>query len=133
MTTELDQSFVENAIRRIFRLLVALTVAGCAAEWIANGWQWGLGFLVGAAAAFINFRLLKRLVYALGQAAGNSPGHPKMRFAVILGLRYLLLGLAGYAILSYSELSLAAALTGLFVPVAAVIIEIVFELVYARN
>jgi hypothetical protein len=32
---------------------------------------------------------------------------------------------------TFTSLSLPAALTGLFVPVAAVILEIVFELIYA--
>jgi hypothetical protein len=51
--------------------------------------------------------------------------------AVFLGLRYLLLGAGGYAILNFSALSLAAAAVGLFVPVAAVILEVLFELIYA--
>jgi hypothetical protein len=51
----------------------------------------------------------------------------------MLGLRYLILGAAGYVILNYSSLSLAAAMAGLFVPVAAVILEILFELIYART
>ena len=47
------------------------------------------------------------------------------------GLRYLLLAAGGYVILNFTALSLAAAFFGLFVPVAAVILEILFELVYA--
>jgi hypothetical protein len=51
--------------------------------------------------------------------------------AVVFGLRYLILAAGAYAIVKYSELSLAAALAGLFVAVAAVLVEILFELVYA--
>ena len=47
-------------------------------------------------------------------------------------LRYLLLAVAGYVIVRVFRLNLAAALAGLFVAVAAVIIEIVYELIYAR-
>ena len=54
---------------------------------------------------------------------------PKHRTAIMLGLRYLLLAAAGYAILRYSEISLTAALVGLFVPAAAVVIEILYQLV----
>ena len=43
----------------------------------------------------------------------------------------LLLGLAAYAILRFSEISLTACLVGLFVPTAAVILEILIELIYA--
>jgi len=41
----------------------------------------------------------------------------------------VLLGAGAYAIVNFTSLSLPAALIGLFVPVAAVIMEIVFELV----
>jgi hypothetical protein len=53
--------------------------------------------------------------------------------AVILGLRYVILGGIAYGILKYSAVSLPAMFWGLFVTVAAVILEILFELVYARN
>jgi hypothetical protein len=52
---------------------------------------------------------------------------------VLLGLRYVLLGAGAYVILKYTAISLPAALAGLFVPVAAVLIEILIELAYARN
>ena len=48
-------------------------------------------------------------------------------------MRYVLLGGGAYVILKYSAISLPAALAGLFVSVAAVIVEILFELAYARN
>ena len=49
------------------------------------------------------------------------------------GLRYLLLGGGAYVILKYTAISLPAALAGLFIPAAAVIVEILIQLVYARN
>jgi hypothetical protein len=57
----------------------------------------------------------------------------KSRKAVFLGMRYVLLGGGAYVILKFSAISLPAALSGLFVSVAAVIIEILLELAYARN
>jgi hypothetical protein len=66
-------------------------------------------------------------VYALGEVAGGKP--PRARVAVFLGLRYLLLGVGAYAILKFSEISLKAALVGLFAPTVAVILEILIELV----
>ena len=50
---------------------------------------------------------------------------------MFLGLRYLLLGLGAYVILKFSEISLTAVLVGLFVSTAAVILEILIELIYA--
>ena len=52
---------------------------------------------------------------------------------VLYHLRYLLLGCGAYVILRYSSISMAAALAGSFVSAAAVIVEILFELTYARN
>jgi hypothetical protein len=118
----------ERALARIFRVTLALTAAGAAAYFALGGWRSGLGFLLGAAIALANFRWLKRTVYALGEVAGGKP--PRARVAVFLGLRYLLLGLTAYAILRFSEISLTACLVGLFAPTAAVILEILIELIY---
>jgi hypothetical protein len=125
-----DHSFTGRAVPRIEFLIVFLGIAGTMAAALHGGGRWALGFLLGAAAAWISFRWTKKVVNALGEPAGAPP---KKRFAVILGLRYLLLAAGGYVILNYSALSLAAALFGLFVPVAAVILEILFELTYAKT
>jgi hypothetical protein len=86
---------------------------------------------LGALASYANFRWLKQMVSALSDAAASkSPG---TRFAVIFGLRFLLLGISAYAIFNFSTLSLAAAFVGLFVSVTAVILEILYELIYART
>ncbi len=125
-----DQLFLDRALSRIHRSIAALGAAGIVATGLYGGWRWLAGFLLGAAAAGINFRWLKQLVNSLGDAAAKKP--PKARVAVFLGLRYLLIAAAGYVILMYSTLSAAAALIGLFLPAAAVVLEILYELIYAR-
>jgi hypothetical protein len=120
---------LDLAVGRILRITVALTVSGAAIYFAMGGWRGGCGFLLGAVISYLNFRWLKRTVFALGDAAGGKP--PRARVAVFLGLRYLLLGLGAYAILRFSEISLTAFMVGLFVPAAAVILEILFELIYA--
>jgi hypothetical protein len=119
----------ERAVGRIFRVTMALSAAGGAVYFASGGWRAGFGYLLGSLIALANLRWLKRTVYALGEAAGGKP--PSSRVAVFLGLRYLLLGLGAYAILRFSEISLTACLVGLFVPTAAVILEILIELIYA--
>lgn len=106
-----------------------LAGAGTLAALALKGWSWGLGFAAGAAAACLNFSWLERMVEAL------APGgrRPRKRFLVILATRYILLGLAGYAIVKIFGLSLAAILLGWFVPVAAIFVEILYELAYART
>ena len=122
---------LDRAVGRIVRLTLALTVLGAAVYFVKAGWRGGCGFLLGGLISYLNFHWIKRTVYALGEAAGGKP--PRARVAVFLGLRYVLLGLGAYVILKFSEISLQAALVGLFVPAAAVILEILIELIYART
>ena len=122
---------LDRAVGRMFRLTAALTALGAAIYFAIGGWRGGFGFLLGGLISYLNFHWLKRTVYALGDAAGGRP--PRARVAVFLGLRYLLLGLGAYAILKFSEISLMAALVGLFAATAAVILEILIELIYART
>jgi len=120
---------LDLAAGRISRLTLAITGAGAAIYFAMAGWRGGCGFLLGAIVSYLNFRWLKRTVNALGETVGGKP--PRAWVAVVLGLRYLLLGLGAYAIVRFSEISLTAALVGLFVSTAAVILEILIELIYA--
>ena len=120
---------LDLAVGRISRLTLAITGAGAAIYFAMAGWRGGCGFLLGAIVSYLNFRWLKRTVNALGETAGGKP--PRAWVAVVLGMRYLLLGLGAYAIVRFSEISLTAALVGLFVSTAAVILEILIELIYA--
>ena len=117
----------ERALERMRKLMFALAAGGTLALFAWRGWTWSLGWLLGAAASGLNYHWLRRVTGSLGS------GVAKDRKAVLLGLRYLLLGGGFYVILKYTAISLPAALAGLFVPVAAVLIEILIELVYARN
>lgn len=119
----------DRAVERIFRLTLGLIVCGAAVWFGIGGWRGGGGFLLGGLASYLSFRGLKRTVYSLGKAPGEKP--PQASVAVLLGLRYLLLGAGAYAIVRFSEISLTAALVGLFAPAAAVVIEILVELIYA--
>ncbi len=125
MTTMVDALDFERASRRIARFLVGVAAAGTAVAGAAGGWRWGAGFLIGATAAWFNFRWMKRLVGALGGGPAHSP--------VRLALRYFLLGGCAYVIVRFSRLPALAAIAGLFVLIAAVFIEIFFELLYARK
>jgi hypothetical protein len=78
--------------------------------------------------SWLNFRWLRLLAGALGSRKRLARGR-----AIVLGSRYLLLGGGAYVILRFSSISLPGVLTGLFVSAAAVIAEILFELVYGQN
>lgn len=116
------------AVRRITWLILGLAVVGCVTAMVWKGTAAGAGFLVGSIASWLSFRSLKGLTDALG----NSLQKPRRHWvtAVLLGGRYLLFGLAGYAIVKYFEINLLAALAGLLVSAAALMIEILYELIH---
>ena len=116
-----------HTVTRLVRLMAAITVLGTLAAGVWRGWKWAAGFAVGAAISGLNFYWLKRLTESLGSS------RVRRRSAVFLASRYVVLGLIAYVILRYSSISLPAALAGLFVSAAAVIVEILFELVYGPN
>jgi hypothetical protein len=122
-----DEQFLERAVARIARAMLLFAAAGVIAAFLWRGPAWGAGFALGSAVSWLNFRWLKQLVYTLGSHRARP------RTAVKMGFRYLLLGGGAYVILKYLPLNQLAALAGLFVSVAAVIVEILFELVYART
>jgi hypothetical protein len=123
-----DERFFERALERIARAAIAIAGGGAIAVTVWKGWAWGAGFAIGAVASWLNFRLLKQIVDALGRTRPV-----RKRLVAMAGLRYALLGGGAYVILHYSPVSVTAVLLGLFVAVAAVIVEICFELAYARN
>ena len=123
--------FYDRALTRIVRYMAVLTALGTVAVWFHGGWRWSAGFLAGALVSYLSFRGFERVANSLGPATEAKP--PRARVAIFLGVRYLLLAAAGYAIVRFSTLSLTAALLGLFVSAAAVILEILYELIYART
>ena len=122
-----DDRFFERALDRIAKAAFAIAAGGLIVVTVWRGWTWGAGFAIGAAASWLNFRLLKQIVDALGRARPV-----RKRLVAMAGLRYALLAGGAYVILHYSSVSMTATLLGLFVAVAAVIVEICFELLYAR-
>jgi hypothetical protein len=126
--TDPEERFAEVALARINKAMFALAAGGAIAALAWKGWTWGVGFLLGSVASWLNFRWLKHLVDTL---AGVRPR--RARVAIFAGLRYALLGGGAYVIFVYSPISKVATLAGLFVSVAAVIVEIIFQLVYARR
>ena len=124
---EAEAAVYVNALRRIYRGMKWLACAGALAGLCFKGWLWALAFLLGAVASYLNFSWLHQAVDALGPNARPT----RKRLFVFLGLRYVLLGGAGYVIVKVFGMNAVAAVIGLFVPVAAVFVEILYELVHA--
>lgn len=107
--------------------MTVLGAIGTAAAFLKAGLPAATGFLFGAIASYFNFRWLKALVEALGPD-GKPPGRAS---AIVFGGRYFLLGMLGYVIVKYFGVSPLATLMGFLVVVGAVILEILYELIYA--
>jgi|SRR5579863_4384806 len=115
----------EQALERIRKATFALGAGGAIGMFAWRGWAWGAGFALGALVSWLNYTFLKRVAYAIGTS------RTRKRLAILAGLRYLILGGGAYVILRFTKISMPAVLLGLFVSVAAVIVEIIIQLAYA--
>ena len=127
-TVTTDEQYFERALARLRAAILWLSLGGGIVALVAFSWRHGLGFLAGALASYLNFRWLHQLAASVGEQTRK----PRRRLLLFLLLRYFILGTAGYVIVKIFGLSLAALLAGLFVAAAAVIVEILYELIYAR-
>jgi hypothetical protein len=116
--------FYEQALRRVRRFAVVLGLSGTAAVLMAYGVRTATGFMLGAALSILNFRGLSMLVNVIGGA-----GKPGALAAALIALRYLLIGCAIYVIVKFLGVTPAAVVWGLLAAFAAVILEILYELI----
>jgi small-conductance mechanosensitive channel len=124
-----DEKFYASALSRIRTFMLVLAPLAGAAAWIKFGWPTATGFLLGCIIAYLNFQWLKSGVSALADKVSNT-GEQQSGKAIIARflLRYALLGLAAYAILTSFPASLGGLFAGLFLPVGAIVCEAVYEL-----
>ncbi len=125
----LDAAPWSAAMVRLVRLVPIIGGSGAIGALIFLGWRFAVGFLIGAAISWFNFHLLHKLVSALGPGGSR----PSTFTGFMLIGRYLLLGAAGFAIVKLLEVNSLALLTGLFTPVVAVLVSILYEIIYART
>jgi hypothetical protein len=123
--------FYAGALGRISRFMIGLAIILTPASWLRLGWRVALGFACGCAIAYLNFHWLERVVRALADRM-SQPGRAPSQKGIVLRflLRYLLMGLAAYAIFTVSRASLYGLFAGLFLPVAGIACETLYE-VYA--
>ncbi|MBZ5629827.1 MAG: ATP synthase subunit I [Acidobacteriia bacterium] len=124
------EKFYSGAMDRIRRFMAVIGVIATVAVWIVLGWKVATGLALGCVIAWVNFYWLKQAVGALADrvtATGRrqSSGGVVARFL----LRYALIALGAYAIFRVSRDSLYGLLGGLFLTVAAIFCEAVYEVV----
>ena len=108
--------------------MLVLGPAFCAMAWAIFGWRAALGFFLGCVVAYLNFQWLKSGVSGLADRVTNA-GKALSGKGIVARflLRYVLLGLAAYAILTSFPASLRGLFAGLFLPVGAIVCEAAYE------
>jgi small-conductance mechanosensitive channel len=123
------EHFYSGALDRIRRCMAGLGPL-CV---VGAGWKFGLrsavGMACGCAIAYINFLWLKRVITGfVDRAVGAETAQTGQGIVFRFLLRYVLMALGAYVILTVSPASLNGLLAGLFLPVAAIVCEAIYEL-----
>lgn len=126
------EDFFSGALNRISRWMIAFGILGFAAALARFGWRMALGFVCGGVVSYLNFIWLKKVVSAIADQITRT-GERQSSAGVVLRflLRYALMAVAAYVILSVSPASLKGLFAGLFLPVAAILFEAGYEMCVA--
>ena len=123
-----SDDFYSNALERIQRMMLVIGIAALVTAWASFGWRIGVGFALGAVIAFLNFHWLKKVVAGIADLTLQS-GTPASGRSVVQRflLRYFLMAVVAFVILTVSRESLYGLFAGLFLPVTAMLCEAVYE------
>jgi hypothetical protein len=123
-----SDDFFAAALDRIRMFMLIIGIAGILTAVPFFGWRTALGFALGGGIAYLNFHWLKKVVSGLADLTIQS-GTPASSRGVVhrFILRYFLMALVAFVILSVFRESLYGLFAGLFLPVAAILCEAVHE------
>jgi len=125
------ERFYSGALDRIRHCMAVLAPLLVGATWWKFGPRPAVGLAFGCLIAFVNFQWLKRVIAGfVDRATGTETTQSGQGIVFRFLLRYVLMALGAYVILTVSPASLNGLLAGLFLPVAAICCEAVYE-VYA--
>lgn len=110
---------------RVLRLTLVLGTIGTIAVFAKLGVRDALGFLVGAGLSYLSFRSWVRLAATIG----DSGKRPATGSALFLALRYVLIGLAIYAMIEGLGSTPGALIVGLLVSFAALVLDLLWSAV----
>jgi hypothetical protein len=129
-----SERFYAGALGRIGRFMTALAPVLIVAAWLKFGWRCAIGLALGCTIAYINFYWLKRVISGfVDRAADATTSQSADGIVSRFLLRYVLMAGGAYVILTVSPASLNGLLAGLFLPVAAIACEAVYELYAALS
>ena len=124
MFAEFDQG-----VARVPRWILLLAVIGTVGGLSFYGVSAAGGYLTGTLAAWVNFRLIERAVNRITDPARTGAAKAGKSAGVWVFIQFSGLILLALVILTVSGFSKPAAFLGLLAAPAAVILEVVFELV----
>ncbi|HXM98239.1 MAG TPA: ATP synthase subunit I [Candidatus Dormibacteraeota bacterium] len=123
--------------QRIAKLTLAFGMAGATVTAFFFSWSNGLGVLIGAALAWLNFRWLRRGMDALVQAASDPTGPRPQQAQVFAALRtagrYALLGVLIYVIFKVFGVPILSMLLGLCALGAAATTTSLYEILHSSE
>jgi len=113
---------VDISEQRVLRITLVLGAIGTIAVLARYGVRDALGFLVGAALSYLSFQSWVRLAATIG----DSGKRPATGSTIFLMLRYVLIGVAIYAIVKGLGSTPEAPIVGLLVSFAALALELLW-------
>ena len=116
-----------GVLERIYKFMLVLGAAAVGTAFAMLGWRIAVGFAVGGAVSFLNFYWLKKVVAGVAAAAVRSGTASGRRVVQRFLLRYFLMAMAAFVILTVSRDSLYGFFAGLFLPAAAMLCEAGYE------
>ena len=122
------ERFYEGAYGRLNRIMVVAGSLASVAAYVRFGWRMGAGVAVGCALAGVNFLWMKRAIISFaGRLASPQTADSVKGSATRFAARYGVIAAVAYVIFMSSIVSLSGVLVGLFLPVAAILAEAVYE------
>lgn len=127
----------ERLERRISRLTLLIGAAGAVVTAVALGPAAGSGVAVGAGLAWLNFRWLRGGLDAMVQLSVRQAGAEKPRISrwvwAKFFLRYVLIGIVVYVMISRFEVPVGSLLGGLLALGAATLAHSLYEVLGRRS
>jgi hypothetical protein len=128
----LQQDF-DRAIARLPKWMLLLAATGTIAASFLSGISAAGGYLMGSLASYLNLRVIERAVNRIARLASGGGEKPGRGIRARVFIQFSGLILASLVILNVSGFNRAAAFCGLFVCPAAVLLEIVYELITLKR
>lgn len=126
MTAASDVDVYRRMVRRIAWLVLAIGLAGTAAAAVLRGIAFGAAFLLGAVLSGASLWRWKKMADALG-------GPSSRRSAIGWVMQLILVIAAAFVIIVYLRVIAVAVFLGLLVSAAAIVVAILFELIWNMN